>query len=218
MQIVRVTADGLKFIQKGGYQIDILKEWERDPPEEDLRTMTGLWYDFKRRRRDPVSPICRFRDDIPEVCAILPTSEQALRFAVRSIRPNGKMHNHQSKVSRALPAYEEKLMKHLGAFQKVDTFGSLHALLDLLRTPGIGPMTVYDVSVRYGAWLGLKPELIYIHAGTAAGLKALGISTLGWGESIPMDVLPAILRNKDPDEVEDFLCTYRMAFELIRRA
>lgn len=131
-----------------------------------------------------------------------------------SIRPNGKMHNHQSKVSKALPTLEDKLQSRIKVLLRSTTFGQLYISIDLLKTPGIGPMTVYDVAVRFGAWLELYPEDIYIHAGTAAGLKALGIDTRGWSR-FPMELLPRILRRKDPDTVEDFLCTYRFAFERI---
>lgn len=196
--------------------MDILKEWERDPPPEPITTMTGLWYDFKRRRRDPKSPVCRFMDTIPDACAQDITAEDALRRAVRSIRPNGKMHNHQSKVSKTLPQLEERLMESIKYLKKAETFGSLYISIEMRSPKGIGPMTIYDVAVRFGAYLGLKPDSIYFHAGTMAGLKALGLSPKGWNKRFPMELLPAILRNKDPDEVEDFLCTYRMAFERLK--
>jgi len=173
--------------------------------------MTALWYDFKRRRRDPKSPVCRFRDTIPDECARQDKALDSLRMAVRSIRPNGKMHNHQSKVSAALPALEKELLFHLPALMEAQTFGQLHALIGALKTPGIGPMTVYDVAVRFGAWRGLSPKYIYVHAGTAAGLKALGIKPQGG--RISMGKLPVVLQTKDADTVEDFLCTYRLAFE-----
>jgi hypothetical protein len=196
--------------------MDILKEWERDPPRTEMTTMTALWYDFKRRRRDPASPICRFRDDIPDACAQDITAERALSRAVRSIRPNGKMHNHQSKVSKTLPLLEERLIGSLPVLAKSDTFGYLYSSIELRSPKGIGPMTTYDVAVRFGAYLGLKPDSIYLHAGTLAGLKALGLNTRGCFKTFPMEILPAILRNKDPDEVEDFLCTYRLAFERLK--
>jgi hypothetical protein len=123
------------------------------------------------------------------------------------------MHNHQSKVSKALPALEEKLTKNMQRLIAVSSFNQLYFMIEILATPGIGPMTIYDVAVRFGAWLGLKPEKVYIHAGTKAGLKALGIDVRIGDWSIPMEWLPPILRRKDPDEVEDFLCTYRLAFE-----
>ena len=197
--------------------MDIMKEWQRDPPRTEMTTMTALWYDFKRRRRDPASPICRFRDDIPDACARDGNAEVALRRAVRSIRPNGKMHNHQSKVSKTLPLLEEKLMDNIRVLTKAEKFGQLYHTIEMLAPKGIGPMTTYDVSVRFGAYLGLKPDVVYLHAGTQAGLKALGLSTKRLEWTFPMELLPAILRNKDADEVEDFLCTYRLAFSRVTR-
>jgi len=179
--------------------------------------MTALWYDFKRRRRDPKSPVCRFRDNIPEYCAEAKTVEEAISRAVRSKRPNGKMHNHQSKVSKALPAFEERLLVSARSLIMQTTFGSLYSYIEMIATPGIGPMTIYDVAVRLGAYTKVRPSAIYLHAGTLAGLKALGLSTKGCFMSYPMELLPAVLRNKDPDEVEDFLCTYRLAFEGLKR-
>jgi len=193
--------------------MDILKEWERDPPRTEMTTVTALWYDFKRRRRDPKSPVCYNRDNIPDACLAQFTAYDALVMAVRSIRPNGKMHNHQAKVSRSLPDLEERLVMSLNSLVKAERFGQLYAMIELRSGHGIGPMTIYDVAVRFGAWLGVRPDAIYIHAGTKAGLKALGLSTKGSFMTYPMELLPAILRNKDPDEVEDFLCTYRLAFE-----
>jgi hypothetical protein len=125
------------------------------------------------------------------------------------------MHNHQSKVSRALPAYEAELVKRLPRLVASETFGHLYYMLWNYRTPGIGPTTVYDVATRFGAYLELRPERIYLHAGVNMGLKALHIDLRGFDETFPMDLLPAVLRNKPPDEVEDFLCTYRMAFDLL---
>jgi hypothetical protein len=47
-------------------------------------------------------------------------------------------------------------------------------------------------------------------------LKALGIRIFhgDYGiRTVAMKSLPYLLRNRRPDDVEDFLCTYRMAFE-----
>jgi hypothetical protein len=180
-----------------------------------MTTLTALWYDFKRRRRDEKSPICRFRDDIPGLCASQATAEDALRLAVRSKRASGKMHTHQSKVSKALPLFERSLFDHLGSLAVAKNFDQLYRMMELIATPGIGPLTLYDVATRFGAYLGLKPERIYLHTGAQDGVRALRVTTSGHEDSIPMDRLPAILRNKDPDEVEDFLCCYCSVFPLL---
>jgi hypothetical protein len=191
--------------------VNIEKEWRRDPPLTKMDNLDALWLDFVRRRADPASPVRRFRDDIPNWCREAPGPRVALWRAVRSKRPSGKMHNHQSKVTPALPAFGLSLSRRLKALMKSEDFHQLYVLMGLLAPKGIGPMTIYDVATRFGAYLGLKPEYIYIHAGTKAGLQALGIATKGH-PFISMDMLPVELQDKDPDTVEDFLCTYRSAF------
>jgi hypothetical protein len=176
-----------------------------------MTSMRALWRDFTWRRNDPTSPICTGRDNIPEWCAEASDKYEALYRAVRSKRPNGKMHNHQSKVSKALPLFERKLARRITLLTQCKSFNELYFMIETLKTPGIGPMTVYDVATRFGAYVGLAPEKIYIHAGTKAGLQALDIDIRD-NVSIPMEVLPYPLRTRNPDAVEDFLCTYRLAF------
>lgn len=191
--------------------MNILREWELRPPREPMTSMAALWRDFTWRRADPTSPICTQRDNIPDWCKEASSPREALERAVRSKRPNGKMHNHQSKVSKALPKYEYVLTQNLPLLATSKHFDKLHRSMWLIRTDGIGPMTVYDVAVRFGAYLSLEPDRIYVHAGTKAGLEALGIRVLG--DTVNMKRLGFTLQNRRPDDVEDFLCTYRIAFD-----
>ena len=79
----------------------------------------------------------------------------------------------------------------------------------------IGRLTVYDVTTRIAAHLGLTPECVYMHAGTAVGAKALGLEatkTIG-----PME-LPEAFRRLRPYEIEDCLCLYkRQLLEIARQ-
>ena len=66
---------------------------------------------------------------------------------------------------------------------------------------------IYDTAHRIGAFLGLEPEHVYVHAGTTVGAKALGLKSIdGW---VAMDDLPEVFRKLKPYEVEDFLCIYK---------
>jgi hypothetical protein len=193
--------------------MNIEKEWERDPPVEPMTSLAALWRDFERRRADPASPVHRFRDNIPDWCVQSENASVALWRAVKSIRPNGKMHNHQSKVSRSLDNFARALSRRRGHLALSPNFDILYHRIKRLAPKGIGEMTVYDVATRFGAYLGLKPEMIYMHAGTRSGLNALlGTKFGSRHEVMPMWLLPTELQDKDPDTVEDFLCTYRSAF------
>ena len=40
-----------------------------------------------------------------------------------------------------------------------------------------GKLAVYDTACRLGVYLGLGPEVVYLHAGTTKGAKALSLDT-----------------------------------------
>ena len=50
-------------------------------------------------------------------------------------------------------------------------FQALHNWVQSIvrRVRGLGATTAYDVARRLGAWLGIKPVVVYLHAGTAIG-------------------------------------------------
>jgi hypothetical protein len=68
-------------------------------------------------------------------------------------------------------------------------------------------LTVYDTAQRIGAYLGIKPDRIYLHAGARAGARALGLR--GRAESILRQDLPREFQRLEPYEAEDCLCIYK---------
>ena len=91
-------------------------------------------------------------------------------------------------------------------------FAELHTLVaaSIQQIHGIGPLTVYDITTRVGAFLGLEPGRVYLHAGTAKGARNLGLETRA--SEIPMEALPGAFRQLTPAEAEDCLCIYRRKF------
>ena len=88
----------------------------------------------------------------------------------------------------------------------------IEAALEPVR--GIGRLTVYDTSLRIGAWLGLSPELIYLHAGTREGARALG---LNWrARYLSVHEVPEPLRVLAPGEIEDCLCICADVFRALK--
>jgi hypothetical protein len=198
--------------------MNIEREWELRPPVERTDTLHGLWRDFEERLHNPDTMVARFKDDIPRYCYEAPNARAALSRAVLARRPSGKMHNHQSKQANILPVWLKTLMGRVNYMvEEMDTFDQLYKYLWDHRIPGIGPMTVYDTAVRWGEYLGLEPEQIYVHAGVQSGLRALhdvdllDYRTIEGRRTIPMRYLPKPLNSKPADMVEDFLCTYRSA-------
>lgn len=69
----------------------------------------------------------------------------------------------------------------------------------------IGPLTIYDIAHRIGAYLGLEPQEVYLHAGTLEGAQALGFrsSMLRKGD------LPRAFQRLSAAEIEDCLCIFK---------
>jgi hypothetical protein len=80
--------------------------------------------------------------------------------------------------------------------------------------PGIGALTVYDIAHHLGAFLKLEPDAVYLHAGTAAGAKALG--HLHTAETLALADLPPEFSRLRPYEIEDCLCIYKHELKALR--
>jgi hypothetical protein len=105
------------------------------------------------------------------------------------------------------------LWRATGEIRACKSFSELHSLFHslLVKIFGVNELYVYDAAQRMGAFLGLKPKQVYLHAGVRKGTTALGLDVKGrpWVE---MDNLPRALRGVSADHLENFLCIYRKHF------
>lgn len=224
--------------------MDVQRDFKVRPPKEPLTTLAAFVRDFQWRfPRDR-------RDMVVEYCREAPDFEEAVQRAVLSRNASGKMHNHQSRVKEwdriqfgmRIRAHhgeqhwrEEIRARRSGSdglkvVASPRAFDLLHHRFDELKPKGIGPVTVYDVATRVGAYLGVEPQSLYLHAGVRDGYRSLLVA-LNRGEpggpmtrtykEIKADVSaayirregwPAPLRALTADEAEDFCCTYRTEF------
>lgn len=210
-----------------GRMMDVQREFAARPPEEPLTSLAALVRDWKMRTA-PGGGLDLKRDDVVEFCREADGWKQAVSRAVASRRPNGKMHNHQSKVKEA--DRQEFGHRILWEWPKANnqwpqTFDEFHDRLEELRPHGIGPVTTYDVAVRVGAFLKLEPQSLYLHAGVRQGWLALcpvepfGVPRRWAGiHRIRQPWWPIEVTGWKADELEDFLCTYRELFRSIREA
>jgi hypothetical protein len=153
-----------------------------------------------------------------EYFRILPTDEDAVSNAALAKLPGGKRHSHQYRVPlAALQESRRRLLDNLPALRKASSFDELFELVEALirPIPGIGELAVYDTTLRVGARLGLEPAKVYLHAGTRAGAKALGLNYRG--NAIEPAELPAELRILSAREIEDVLCIYKGEFTGVRQ-
>lgn len=102
----------------------------------------------------------------------------------------------------ALPRIKKKLVESAD-------FAALFAIVEgaVGGICGIGKLTVYDTALRLGAYLGKRPQVVYLHRGTREGAKALGIGCER--RVLETKELPEPLRELEPHELEDLLCIYK---------
>ncbi len=122
--------------------------------------------------------------------------------------PTGRRYHHQRRLPGALLAFAaEKLNRaHLeDAKHFDDLYRRVEAAIGALQ--GIGELTIYDTALRIGARLGYLPTRVYLHAGTRAGARTLG---LAWrAKTVAVRELPAPLRVLAPHEIEDCLSIFK---------
>jgi hypothetical protein len=155
---------------------------------------------IRRFRKSARSELLRYR------------MQRSLRDAVceasLSCLSNGNRHPHQRRIpGQVLNAAKIALRARATRLSKASSFSELYDSIEETIEPirGIGRLTTYDIAHRIGAFLNLEPELVYLHAGTKDGARALGFR----GNTIDVTSLPIELRCLTAAEIEDCLCIYK---------
>lgn len=146
-----------------------------------------------------------------------PSVEEAIKTAAMAVSPCGKRLNHQRRIPKlTLRAWTRALLRRKRGITAARNFDTLHGLLSAVADDlhGIGALTVYDTAVRIGAFLRLRPKFVYLHAGTRAGARALGLAK---GERLRRTELPAPFRRLSPGDIEDCLCIYKSQIAAVMR-
>lgn len=142
------------------------------------------------------------------------TATEAITKATMAELPSGKRFSHQRRIAGATlrMATAALLATDLSACR---TFHELYELVHgtIGHIDGIGRLTIYDTAHRLGAYFGLSPDLVYVHAGVRDGLRALGLNHRVPRISV-RDLPPAFHRLR-PEQVEDCLCIYKRRFRSI---
>lgn len=212
--------------------VSAAKAFSKEPPREPLTNLKAIRDDFQWRYVER-----KKTDQVIKFCGESTTLDQAVERAVRARDAAGKHHNHQSKVDLTarlkfgaiIVRGKKDWLGRIHAAKEdglewLTPFDAMHDWFDSVKPYGIGPVTVYDVAVRVGAFLEVEPKQVYMHAGVRQGLKALeealgnhpaGKRLAGAHKlpRVPMYLFPQPLRKLPADDVEDILCTYREVFE-----
>ncbi|MGD0797735.1 MAG: hypothetical protein ABR910_08430 [Acidobacteriaceae bacterium] len=134
--------------------------------------------------------------------------DAAIQKAALCVWSNGKRHPHQRRIPKAVlqEAWGRLHAIRRNLARAVD-FEVLHCLVDreIGCIRGIGALTVYDVAHRVGAYFGMAPTVVYLHAGTTIGAAVFGLK----GNTIQRTMLPEAFAELTAAEIEDCLCIYK---------
>ncbi len=142
----------------------------------------------------------------------MPNFNECLNNAALAINHKGKRYRHQSRINKKT-LYEAKdiLLDNKRQIKEIDNFDKLFTRIDTLlkSVDGIGPLYIYDTSLRIGSYLGYLPNKVYLHAEARTGARRLGFKNKN---SIEMTEFKNELQYIEPFEVEDILCLYKDKF------
>jgi hypothetical protein len=181
-------------------------------PDSNGDTLDALVADYLRRFAPDAAGEERFfgtRDVDAEGAAVR---------AALSLDQRGMLHPHQWRLGHDLTKKMAGVLRSRA--KKLAMSNSFDDLLTRIEAifaemHRVGELAAYDVAHRLGAYLGLVPERVYLHAGTRAGARALGLDHRA--RSIAPEFLPRVLHRLTPAQVEDFLCLYKADFGRLRR-
>jgi hypothetical protein len=171
-------------------------------PDEDLETYDDVVDDYIRRWRHKVLAERQFFKD----CSY----QKAIRYAGRCMRSDDKRQGHHQRRSQETLIEVESVVRECAEEMRAcKTFHELHELIHREIHPiyDVGPLLVYDAATNIGAHLGLNPDRIYLHSGTAEGAKA--ILRIGSRKTINRSELPSAFMRLRCWEIEICLCLYK---------
>lgn len=140
----------------------------------------------------------------------LPSIKEVINRAARAVDDQNKRYSHQRRLNSAsLIEAERRMIIKLDSIESCLSFDSLYSLLSGLFTPvhGLGPLYIYDTALRLGAKRRLYPTVVYLHAGTRKGARALGLDVSS--SFIEVADFPKPIQILAPQEIEDFLCIFK---------
>jgi hypothetical protein len=157
---------------------------------------------------DCLTPMLRAFRRLPKIELAIHHATIGLWLGIEK-KPNGEfyIHPHQAQISLARRrACRDALMAVRGELPKYKNFEELRAFIaDTIPSKRKDGVAIYDMALRLGAFLRVRPEFVYLHAGVKRGAKRFGITGK---RMVRVEELPKAFHNETPWAVEDILCQY----------
>lgn len=178
----------------------------------DRAPRTRRFHDLDSLVRDYIE---KYRDNAEQELAYFrsqPDLFSAIRVAALALNRHGKKREHQWRIAPGtLEAWRTQLAKKAHYLHSCNDFEGLLRIAQKAakRIMGIGGLTVYDTTLRIGAYMRKAPSKVYLHAGSRDGAKALGFDS-NRAFIFPRE-LPGAFRKLKAHEIGDCLCVYKDA-------
>ena len=202
-----------KYKDLNGHPLN--KEFVFDNYEHYLEEYLGF---FKKVNslKDVVSYAC---------CGVFEVVRNNQSFLIR--------HNHQEYFRgingsyRGLPLEDGKSVvrlvhSRLGEIKTVEKFDDLYNLIKECSEAKLqfGQLSIYDAAVRIGAFLGIKPDFVYIHTGVKAGVtileeKGYTKEQLSNRDYAPLKDFPVEMHEMTEISAENFSCKSKDEFRVL---
>jgi len=118
-----------------------------------------------------------------------------------------KRNPHQCRIKcKILASGKDELLTMVHELRKATDFVSIYELVNDVsrRICGLGELWTYDVALRIGWYLRIKPDVVYLHRGAMKGAKNMGLQ--GLRATMRKQSFPVEFSRLEPYEIEDFLC------------
>lgn len=168
-------------------------------------------------------------EEYKDKCRPLRTKEleyfkgKSIKIASSGKYKDEKKHSHQKRLKEsALENGSKILYANREQLKKCKDFDELHRTVKQLidgnkdkdedeNTTGLGPLYIYDTSLRIASKLSIGPESVYLHAGALEGAKKL-MGIIGDQEKLEINKFPKELQVLKAHEIENLLCLYKDNF------
>lgn len=142
------------------------------------------------------------------------------------VLPDGRRDARQIQVNKnVLKKVSEKLTEEgeLKRIRECKSFNELFKTIYDSKVSGFGALSVYDTSLRLGAYFGLSPEVVYLHSCAHEGaVNLLGKDFYNQHVQYFLDNdayrcmsrehFPEELQQLSPRHIESFLCIFKRKF------
>lgn len=140
------------------------------------------------------------------------TVKEMASFAQYKAKDGWKKHPHQYRISDKTLNEVYDAVKKWKLSKSYSNFDELYSAVEtsIGFISGVGPLMVYDTALRFGEYYGLKPDLVYLHAGAREGAVCLvnaGLMNVPLNSKMSVSDFPKELQKLKAKDIEIILCS-----------